>query len=271
MKAKKQGEIMSDIGKALRMRRLMKSSRIILTPLDHGVGIGPIKGLESMAQTVSNMREGGADSVLVHKGVVKSISDSIGGMGLVVHCSAATSISTEPNDKVLVCSVEEAIALGADAISVHVNLGAESEKEMLADFAGISNACAEYGMPLLAMMYVRGHDAKESPENIAIAARCAYELGADIIKVPYTGSRETFEKVVKGVDVPVAIAGGAKSNDERQVLQSIRDALDAGAAGVSIGRNIFQHAQPVRMLHAIGAIVHKDKGVDDAMAVLREK
>jgi len=87
-------------------------------------------------------------------------------MGLIVHCSASTSISADPNAKTLVCSVEEAIQRGADAVSIHVNLGADSEQEMLGDFAVISQSCNDYNIPLLAMMYVRGHDVKDTPENI---------------------------------------------------------------------------------------------------------
>ena len=255
--------------KSIRLRRIMTGARTILAPLDHGVGMGPINGLTDMRKTVSNMREGGADAVVVHKGVVKAVSDSLGDMGLIVHCSASTSISADPNAKTLVCSVEEAIQRGADAVSIHVNLGADSEQEMLGDFAVLSQSCNDYNIPLLAMMYVRGHDVKDTPENIAIAARCAYELGADIIKVPYTGTPDTFEKVVKGVAVPVVMAGGAKS-DDKQVLQAIRDALDVGAAGVAIGRNVFQHSQPIKMMNAVAAIVHKDKDVESAIQLLKK-
>ena len=256
--------------KTVRLRRIMSGMRTILAPLDHGVGAGPINGLTDMRKTVSNMCEGGANAVVVHKGVVKAVSDSLGNMGLIVHCSASTSISADPNAKTLVCSVEEAIQRGADAVSIHVNLGADSEQEMLGDFAVISQSCNDYNIPLLAMMYVRGHDVKDTPENIAIAARCAYELGADIIKVPYTGSPKNFRKVVEGCGgIPVVIAGGEKMATDHELLGVVAGAMEAGASGLSIGRNVFQHENPEAIVRAMAAIVHGGKSVDEALKLLK--
>jgi len=156
-------------------------------------------------------------------------------------------------------------------VSVHVNLGAASEREMLADLGRVAKECARWGLPLLAMMYTRGEKIRNPFDvaNVKHAARVAAELGADIVKVVYTGSPDSFREVVEGCLVPVVIAGGEKMETEEELLEMVRGSLDAGGIGVSIGRNIFQHHDPAKMVRAISVLCHKDGSVEEAMAVLR--
>jgi class I fructose-bisphosphate aldolase len=141
---------------------------------------------------------------------------------------------------------------------------------MLQDFGRISNDARTWGMPLLAMIYPRGEKIKNEydPEVIMHAARVGDEMGADIVKVSYTGSPDSFRNVVEGCGIPVVIAGGEKMGSDQQILEMVKGAMDAGGAGVSIGRNVFQHADPTRMVMAISGIVHEGMGVREAMAVL---
>ncbi|UCE50471.1 MAG: orotidine 5'-phosphate decarboxylase, partial [Phycisphaerales bacterium] len=171
-----------------------------------------------------------------------------------------------PNAKELVCTVEEAIKLGADAVSVHINLGARTDKEMLWQLGQVSERCLEWQMPLVAMMYTRGADITDEYDvnNVKHAARVGAELGADIVKVVYTGSVESFTEVVEGCPVPVVIAGGPKMDSDKDIFKMVRDALEAGAAGVSIGRNAFQHRDPAKMVQALSKVVHKGASVEDA-------
>jgi DhnA family fructose-bisphosphate aldolase class Ia len=171
---------------------------------------------------------------------------------------------------VIVCSVEKAIKLGADAVSIHINIGAEDEPEMLRDFGMISEKCMEWGMPLLAMVYPRGKKVpdEKDPEAVKLAARLAAELGADIVKVPYTGSVKTFAEVVKGCPIPVVIAGGSKQNEE-ETLNTIEEVIKAGGAGLSMGRNAFQHENPERLVRAACSIVHEGKTAKEALKFLR--
>ncbi len=153
---------------------------------------------------------------------------------------------------------EEALKLGADAVSVHINLGAEDEGCMIKDLGSVAKEAMSWGMPLLAMMYVRGPKV-ENPYDVRLvkhAARVAAELGADIVKVPYTGSSETFREVVEGCFVPVVIAGGEKMSTDEDILDMVRGSVVAGGAGVSIGRNVFQHRDPTMIVQAISKIVH---------------
>ena len=157
------------------------------------------------------------------------------------------------------CTVQEAVRLGADAVSVHVNVGAQDECNMLTTLGRVADECDQYGMPLLAMMYPRGPKIQNEHDATAVAhaARIGAELGADIIKTNYTGDVETFKQVVEGCPVPVIIAGGPKTETTQQVLQMVYDSMKAGAAGLSIGRNVFQHKNPTLMVKALVAIVHE--------------
>ena len=122
------------IGKKIRLERIINrdSGRTVIVPMDHGVTVGPIEGLEDMKATVSKIVEGGANAILMHKGIVRVGHRGTGkDVGLIIHLSANTSLSPDPLAKELVCSVEEAIKLGADAVSVHINLGALPTKKWL--------------------------------------------------------------------------------------------------------------------------------------------
>jgi fructose-bisphosphate aldolase/2-amino-3,7-dideoxy-D-threo-hept-6-ulosonate synthase len=262
-------------GKSIRMERIMnrRDGRTIIIPMDHGISVGPIPGLEDMAKAVDSVVRGGADAVLMHKGMIGSGHRGYGSdVGLIIHLSGSTSKGPDPNAKKLVTTVEQAVKMGADAVSIHVNIGALTEAEMLQDLGMVSEVASEWGMPLLAMMYPRGHDIKDpcDVEVVKLATRIGVELGADIIKTNYTGDPDSFKEVVKGAGgIPVVIAGGEKAKDVKGVLQSIKESLDAGGAGVAMGRNVFQADDPSKMVAAVNAVVHGKKSVDEAMKLLK--
>jgi class I fructose-bisphosphate aldolase len=240
--------------------------------MDHGVTVGPIEGLADMRTAVGNVVTGGANAILMHKGIVRAGHRGTGkDVGLIIHLSGGTSLSPDPNAKELVCTVEEAIKLGADAVSVHINLGAGTDKEMLRQLGYISERCLEWQMPLVTMMYIRGPKIKDEYDvnNVKHAARVGAELGADIVKVVYTGSVESFAEVVDGCTVPVVIAGGAKMGSDEEIFRMVEGALKAGAAGVSIGRNAFQHENPTKMVQALSKMVHEEASVEEAIDMLK--
>ncbi len=262
------------IGKAVRMERIMNrnTKRTIIVPMDHGVSSGPIEGIRDIKQAVDRVAEGGANAVVLHKGMVRAGHRGGGrDIGLIVHLSASTDLSPSKNDKVLVGSVEEAIKLGADAVSIHVNIGADLEREMLRDFGIVSRACEEWQIPLLAMVYGRGPKIENQydPKVVAHCARIGAELGADIVKVPYSGDPESFRLATEGCPIPVVIAGGPKMKSERDVLEMVYGAIKAGASGLSIGRNIFQAKDPALMVRAMAKIVHEGGTVEEALEILK--
>ena len=263
------------IGKKIRMERILdrNSGKTVIIPVDHGVTVGPVIGLINMQETIRSVALAGANAIVMHKGLVETALRNKGEMGLVLHLSASTQIAIEPNSKTLVCTVEEAIQLGADAISIHINLGTEEEKSMLRDLGVVSKVAMEWGMPLLAMIYVKTHKGEDENDVKIVkhAARLGAELGADIVKVPYTGSPESFREVVEGCFVPVVIAGGRKVKTDQDILEMVKGAIAAGGAGVSIGRNVFQHKDPEKIVRAISKIVHKGFTVEESMKELKGK
>jgi predicted phospho-2-dehydro-3-deoxyheptonate aldolase len=263
------------IGKKIRLERIIdrNSHKTVIIPMDHGVTVGPIEGLADMRTTVSRVVAGGANAILMHKGMVRAGHRGTGrDVGLIIHLSGGTSMSPDPNAKQLVCTVEEAIKLGADAVSVHINLGAETDKEMLQQLGEVSGKCVDWQMPLVAMMYTRGPKIKSEYDvsNVKHAARVGAELGADIVKVVYTGSIESFAEVVQGCPVPVVIAGGPKMGSDQDIFTMVEGALKAGCAGVSIGRNAFQHKMPEKMVAALCKMVHEGASVEQAIVTLNE-
>ncbi|MFE4534702.1 2-amino-3,7-dideoxy-D-threo-hept-6-ulosonate synthase [Streptomyces scopuliridis] len=260
-------------GKSLRMRRLLsEAGRCLIVPLDHGVSDGPVAGLRDIAGTVERISAGGADAVVLHKGLVSAVQHRLRpDTALIVHMSASTSLGGHINRKVAVCSVAEAVRLGADAVSVHINLGTETEPEQLVDTARTAGECALWGIPLLAMVYVRSSPEDQlHPGKLSHAARMAAELGADLVKCPYTGNPDTFASVVDGCPVPVVIAGGAAHGDVRKLFTLVSEALGAGAAGVSMGRNIFTSPDPAVLTRHLGRLIHDSHSVDRAYSSYQE-
>ncbi|HVO78248.1 MAG TPA: 2-amino-3,7-dideoxy-D-threo-hept-6-ulosonate synthase [Methanomassiliicoccales archaeon] len=262
------------LGKAVRMERIMDrgTGRAVIVPMDHGISMGPIEGLVDLRGTIDKVSQGGATAIVLHKGVVPYSHRAYGrDIGLILHLSASTNLAPDPNRKVLVTSVEEAIKIGADAVSVHVNLGADYEQEMLSDLGAMAESCAEWGMPLLVMIYPRGKDIKDSfdVDHIKQCARTATELGADIVKTNYTGDIDSFREVTRGALAPVVIAGGPKMDSDERILQMVKDSIEAGGKGVSIGRNVFQHRNIVGVTRAISGLVLHDLEVEEALKFLQ--
>jgi len=259
-----------EIGKLVRLERITnrESGNIVIIPMDHGISIGPVKGLVNLSEMVNKVAAGGANAVLMQKGMVPHGHRGYGrDIGLIVHMSASTALGPDPNDKVLVCSVEEALKMGADAVSVHINIGSDTEANQLQKLGTVARSCNEWGMPLLAMMYPRGAKVTDQYDEVVVAhaARAGAELGADMIKTNYTGDPESFTRVVKSCPVPVIIAGGPKVETDAELLQMISDAIASGARGVAIGRNVFQHDKPTQIVRAISRIVHEHIPVGEAL------
>jgi class I fructose-bisphosphate aldolase len=261
------------LGKSIRLERIFNrnTQRTIIVPLDHGVSVGPIFGLVDLRETVDKVAEGGANAVLMHKGIPRRSHRGSGrDIGLIIHLSASSNLSPFPNAKTLVGDVEDALRIGADAVSVHLNLGDETERYMLSELGRISSSAENWGMPLLAMVYARGPKIENEydPEVVKHCARLAEEIGADVVKVPYTGDIDTFRDVVDGCDIPVVIAGGPKMENQKDILQMAHDSVIAGGRGLSVGRNIFQAPNPTLLVRALNGIIHENWTVDQGMKTI---
>ncbi|MHB8632985.1 MAG: 2-amino-3,7-dideoxy-D-threo-hept-6-ulosonate synthase [Thermoplasmatota archaeon] len=239
---------------AFRLRRLGLPGAILMVPLDHGVSDGPLAGLANPWAALEAARSA-ATCVTMHKGLVARAAPHSGTLGILLHLSAGTPHGGDRHDKRLVATVEEALRLGCDGVSLHLNLGAPTEARQIEEAGRVSTACQEWGMPLVAMVYPRGPSIPDPapPALVAHAARLGAELGADAVKVPFTGSEATFREVVAGCPVPVLVAGGAQRAFP-DLLTDLNQARRAGAAGASVGRNVFQAPDPKRALQEIAKV-----------------
>lgn len=236
--------------------------------MDHGLTLGTIKGLENLAEMVDKVAIGGANAVVEHSGMVGAGHRQSGkDIGLIIHLSGATSLAPDPNRKVLVCTVERALKMGADGVSIHVNLGAHDEPEMLQDAQKVIESAREWGVPVLAMVYPRGKNIEDEndPEVVNIAVRAGAELGADIVKTNYTGDIDSFKYIVKSVHTPVIIAGGPRMDTERELFQMVYDSLQAGGAGVAFGRNVFQSDDPTSLVKNLSKLIHENYTVEEVL------
>ncbi|HPN31310.1 MAG TPA: 2-amino-3,7-dideoxy-D-threo-hept-6-ulosonate synthase [bacterium] len=260
-----------NIGKKVRLERILdrQTKKTVIVPLDHGLTVGPIDGLKNIPKTANLIAEGGVNAVIIHKGIAMYGHRGYGkDLGLIMHLSAGTIYSNDA--KVIITTVEEALEYGADAVSVHINIGADTECEMLRQLGSISWSCKRWGVPLLAMMYPRGPKIKDPYETEVVkhVARIGSEFGADLVKTNYTGSYDSFKEVVESCPAPIVIAGGPKMESDEEFLTMVYDAMRAGAFGVSIGRNIFQHKNVTGITKAVNSIVHKNFSVEEAMKLI---
>ncbi|HKV89787.1 MAG TPA: hypothetical protein VJQ43_01145, partial [Thermoplasmata archaeon] len=210
-------------------------------PLDHSISMGPVDGLETVGPLVTTLVRSGVDLVVVGKGAVREVAPVLGPRTLLgVHLSASTALSPEADRKVLVGTASDAIALGADLASVQVNFGIAEEAEMLRDLGMASDQCRALGLPLLCMAYVKKRDRAPTPEEIRHACRAAADLGADSVTTSYPGSTDELRRLVATTPVPVLLGGGPKERDDASFLRRVEECMAAGAAGLCVGRNLFQ-------------------------------
>ena len=254
-----------DAGTAARLGRIGTGGKYVVVPMDHGITVGAVKGLKEIEATVDSVTRGGADAVLTQKGLARRVHPNRNGAGYIVHCNASTTIGPDANDKRLTCTVEEAVRVGADAVSFHINVGSDHEPGQIEDLAELTADASRLGIPVLAMAYARGPGVDGTdPESLGHAVRLAEELGADVVKTGYSGDADSFEHVVESTRLPVVIAGGSKGTD-RETVEAVRGVMDAGGAGVSMGRSIFQHDDPEAIARAVSGVVHDDLPAEEAL------
>ena len=247
-----------DTGLSARLDRISTGGRYLIVPMDHGITLGPVKGLVDLESTVDAITRGGADAVLTQKGVASRVHPNKNGKGYIAHLNGSSVIGPDEEDKRQTGTTEAALRAGADAVSFHINVGSDHEPDQLTQLGELTERAHRLGVPVLAMSYARGPGVDEhDAESLAHAVRIAEELGADVVKTAYSGDPDSFERVCEATRLPVVIAGGSRGTD-RETAEMVRGAMDAGAAGVSMGRSIFQHDDPEAITRAVSAIIHDD-------------
>lgn len=265
---------MSVLGKQVRLGRLFNnpSGKILVIALDHAIGWGVIPGIENIQETLDTVVSGGPDAVTMLKGTAeKCFSNHAGKVGFILKCT--TFAPFHPAYDAWVAQVDEGVRLGADAVAMGVTVGGRDQIDLLQNLGRFTREADMMGMPVATHIYPKGDliDVSErySVKNVAYAARAAAELGVDIIKTFYTGDTKSFTKVVKAAaPARVVVSGGPKLDSLEEVFKMTRDAMDAGAAGVTYGRNVWQAGDPVRVMKGLKSILHNNKDVKDAMAIV---
>lgn len=252
-----------------RLNRIFKADgRAFIVAFDHGMLDGPAKGMEQPGPVLEQIVAGGADAILTTYGTASRFARELAPVGLIMRIDGGGTVLGDIGPGAQFYSVEDALRLGADALVVSAFPGAENEAESLEILARVVGEAHLWGIPVMGEMVPGGFDSPDhmrTAESIAIAARIGAELGADWVKIPYA---EGFERVAETCYVPAVILGGAKKGSEEEMLKKIRGALDAGAKGVAIGRNIFQAENPQSMAAAIAALVHDNVPIKEALAIL---
>ncbi|HKN51262.1 MAG TPA: 2-amino-3,7-dideoxy-D-threo-hept-6-ulosonate synthase [Amycolatopsis sp.] len=248
-------------GKNRRIQRIFHpaSGTTFLVPLDHSLADGPVATAAGFTSLVEAMAANDVDGIIVHKGRVRFLPAELPDhLALVVHLNGSTRHAPDADAKILVGAVEEAVALGADCVSVHINIGSSTEAAQLTDLGAVADRCARWGIPLLAMVYPRGPRVLDptDPTLLAHAANIAADLGVDIVKLPYTGNPETMREVVESSPIPVVTAGGSVIGDTGKFLDLIETTMESGVHGVAVGRNVFSAQDPAWLARAVAQRVH---------------
>jgi 2-amino-4,5-dihydroxy-6-oxo-7-(phosphonooxy)heptanoate synthase len=247
-------------GRALRLARLTRCEEIplFIVPLDHTVTDGPFTDARGYDELLGNLANNGVDAIVVHKGRLAHLPEHIyARLSVIVHISASTKYAADPTFKYQVGDVEDCLRRGADAVSVHVNVGSLTEDRQLRQMGEVADACDRVGLPLLAMLYPRGPGIKDHAplDTLLHAASLAVDLGADIVKLPLGGPVSAMKRIIESCPIPVVAAGGAQVSDS-EFVTFVADVMKSGARGLAAGRNIFKAPDPAAKVREVRHILH---------------
>ncbi len=246
--------------------------RSVVIAMDHGITDGAVAGLEDPQGVLEQVLVEGADTILTSAGIARHFSKQLKDAGLVIRCDGGTSpLLEQPRE--LLLGIDDVLALGADAAAAMYIPGTMNGHASTKYFPRLAAEAHRWNIPIMAEALPYGfeeHPSARAVDAVANTCRMAAENGADLVKTFYTGERASFSKVIRSCYVPVLVLGGPKTHSDKEFLASIRDALDAGAAGVVIGRNVWQSPSPTGMAQALVALVHHDASVDDALRILHK-
>ena len=259
---------MSQLGKEFRLAQIInqQSKRQVCVAMDHSPAIGPCEGLIDPVATIETICKGKPNTLFTHFGNIKKAMPVLASNRLpfLLSISTATDKGPDPSRVYLVDTVEHALEIGACGVSMRIFVGEQYEHEMIQNLAKVALECEKAGMPLMAMMYPYGKENMFDPKHLKHAARIGAELGADIVKTYFTGNPETFKEVTESCPVPIVMSGGPKAERPIDFLKMVKGALDGGAMGIAVGRNVWQSENPVQMLEAVNLVVHENMQPQEA-------
>jgi putative autoinducer-2 (AI-2) aldolase len=250
-----------DWGMQDRMARLFPGGKSVMLAVDHGYFLGPLTKLEQPAGTIAPLLPH-ADALALTRGVLRTSVPAGSGKGIILRVSGGASVLKEDlSDETLATSMDEAVRLNASAVAMSVFVGAPHEHRSIANLARLVDEAEPRGLPVLGITAVGKELEKRDARYLGLASRICAEFGARMVKTYYC---DGFEKVVQSCPVPIVVAGGPKLSTEQDVFDLVASAMRAGAAGVDMGRNIWQHEHPVAMIRAVRGIVHDGLSAKEA-------
>lgn len=255
-----------DWGMTNRISKIIKpeNGRCVMLAVDHGYFLGPTEKLEVPQKTIEPLLPY-VDSIMLTRGVLRTSLPPVSNVPIVLRVSGATSIIGEDlSNETITTSIEDAIRLNVSCLALSIFVGSKYEHQTLASLATLVDNGQKYGIPILAVTAV-GKEMVRDARYLGLACRIAGELGAHVVKTYYC---ENFEKVIEGCPVPVIIAGGKKLAKEIDVLELTFNAINEGASGVDMGRNIWQSEHPIAMIKAVRSIVHEGFSIKEAADLL---
>ncbi len=258
-----------DWGIKNRLSRIIKpdTQRTVMLAVDHGYFLGPTHKLENARATIEPLVPY-ADALMLTRGILRTSVDPDVDVPIVLRVSGGSSIiGKDLSNEGITTSVEEAVRLNAAAVALSIFIGTDYEHQTLMNLANLIDQAKLYGLPVLAVTAVGKELGKRDLRFLSLSCRIAAELGASFVKTYFC---DDFEKVVESCPVPVVIAGGPKLETELDALKMARDAVKKGAAGVDMGRNIWQSPHPVAMIKAVRAVVHQKMSPEEALEVFEK-
>jgi putative autoinducer-2 (AI-2) aldolase len=244
-----------DWGMKNRLSQLVqKDGKALFLPIDHGYFQGPTHSLERPGETIKSLWQY-ADALMLTRGVLRNCIDPAITKPVILRVSGAVSVIGDLANESIVTSVKEAVRLNASAVSMSVFVGTSGENKSLTNLGKLVDECEEYGIPVMSVTSVGKELEKREARYLALVARISAEIGARVVKTYYC--KDNFEKVVNGCPVPVVIAGGPKTETQKEVFDFVYDGIQKGAIGVNLGRNVWQTEAPVAAIRALRAIIHE--------------
>lgn len=271
------------VGRSIRLNRILNpnTGKTLIIAIDHGTAMYP-EGIENPVDILKKMVKGKPDAILLNLGVIRFGYNLLQGKekpGIILRLDWTSTwrkvIPVKNENLRHIFSVEDAVRFGADAVLAYLFYGpgvsAELEATCTENLGKVVKDCERFGMPLIAEAHLSPLASKKdriNPKHLTLVTRTAAELGADLIKTEYTGDIDSFKEVVRNCPIPITVLGGSKMANDKEVLETVKGAIEAGASGVTMGRNIWQHRNPEAIIKAIKKIIHHNISIKEALQLI---
>lgn len=257
-----------DWGLKNRLHRIIQpDGRTMMLAVDHGYFLGPTTRLEEPRKTIEPLLPY-ADAIMLTRGILRNCVDPTTNIPVVLRVSGgSTIVGADLANETITTSIQDAVRLNVSAVALSIFVGSDYEHQTLANLAFLVDEAIEHGIPVLAVTAVGKELEKRDARYLSLCCRVAAELGAHFVKTYYC---ENFEKVTGGCPVPIVVAGGPKTDNEMDAFELAYNAIQEGAIGVDMGRNIWQNDHPVAMIQAMRAVIHENKTPKEAYELFQE-